>query len=323
MLLVLVAALLIAGCTSSGSSSDASGGMRAWVDERGQVRYSPAPAGASGQSDDRDETAEPDEAQSAASDAPIHPVFNLQDFPDAGDQRSEPERLFYSWRDAEGRVFNTPYLYEEEAMGRVMREPEEKRASEARVITSKAVTAPGFRGDSEAAALLGLGSGSENRLDAFAERCCQGLPRLNYHELKAERSLSINLGEEAGTHRFASGESRFALIRLPEDPAGSLLRVRSFIRDDGFFFPNAVFLDGRFRPLRLVTDLVMTYSPETWRRYGYMEARISLRAGAGERWVVLFTRSADLENGTEVGGEGRRTRLTHQPGGSLALRLVE
>lgn len=286
--------------------------MRAWVDERGRVRYSPAPAAGSEQADGRSEEAESEGEQAAGSDEPAHPVFNLQNFPDAGNQGREQERLFYSWRDAEGRVFNTPISTKKNPWAVLCANPRQS-----------GLRKPGFRSDSGAAALMGLGEDSDNRLDAFADHCCQGLPRLDYHELRPERSLSIRLGEEAGSHRFASGESRFALIRLPDDPARSLLRVRSFIRDNGFFVPNAVFLDGRFRPLRLVTDLVLAYSPETWRRYGHMEAKLALRPDADERWVVLFTRSADLENSTQVGREGRRARLTHKARGSLALSLVE
>lgn len=321
-LLVLMAAVLMAGCASSGSSGE-SGGMRAWVDERGQVRYSPAPEGASGQSGGPDEAAESGEAPATESDESQHPVFNLQNFPDADRQSDEPERLFYSWRDAEGRVFNTPYLYKEESMARVMSDPETPKASEARVTIAGEAPAPGFRRNSEAAALMGLGEDSQNRLDAFAENCCQGLPRLDYYELKAERSLSLSLGKEASTHRFSTGESRFALVRLPDESSRTLLRVRSFVRDNGFFAPSAVFLDGRFRPLRLVTDLVLEYTPETWRRYGTMAARLALRPDAGERWVVLFTRNADLETSTAVGEKGRRSRLTHKAGGSLALSLIE
>lgn len=323
--MAVLTALVIGGC-ASGGSSETPDGMRAWVDERGQVRYSPASPDTSGQGGGKgeDEGTEPDGKQDAASDEPSHPLFNLQNFPEAGNQSQEQERLFYSWRDSEGRVFNTPYLYEEESMGRVMDEPETTRASEARVTTAGATPAPGFRGDSEAAALMGLGEGSENRLETFAEHCCQGLPRLEYHQLQAARSLSLDLGEEATSHRFASGESRFALIRLPEgDSNRSLLRVRSFIRDNGFFVPSAVFLDGQFQPLRLVTDLVLEHSPETWRSYGHMEARIALRPDAGERWVVLFTQSSDLETSTEVDGEEGRSRLTHRARGSLALSLVE
>ena len=320
-LVLLAALLLVVGCATG--SGDAPNGMRAWVDERGQIRYSAAPAANPGQTDDGSGSSESAEERQAEADDPTHPIFNLRNFPDAGDQAQETEHLFYSWRDAQGRVFNTPYRYEEESMGRVMRDPESERASVARVTVSGAVEAPGFRRDSRAASVLGLGKDSRNRLDAVADHCCGGLPRLDYYKLKPERSVSVRLDGEAAVHRFVSGESRFALARLPEDATRSLLRVRSFIRRRGFFVPNAVFLDGRFQPVRLVTDLVLEYNPETWRRYGSMEARLALRPDSGERWVVLFTRPADLEASTEVGGEGRRTRLTHSPEGSLALRLVE
>lgn len=311
------------GCASSGSG-DSDRGMQAWVDEQGQVRYREAPDDESDGSDSEgrgeDQGADPDTDKTTGE---RHPEFNLDQYPAAEDRQREQEKLFYSWRDAEGRTFNTPYLYEEESMGRVMREHEPSKASEARVTTSGGVAAPGFRADSEAANLLGLGADAENRLDAFAENCCQSLPRLDYRRLERETTLSISLDESTTAHRFETGESRFALVRLPEDPEQSLVRIRSFIRENGFFVPNAVFLDGKFRPVRLVTDLVLEHTQETWRHYGYMEARIALRPGSGERWVALFSRPEDIRTSTEVGEEGRRARLTHEPRGSLALRLVE
>ncbi len=322
-LLVLVV-LVTAGC-ASGAGDGAAGGMRAWVDERGQVRYTPAAGNASetsGETTGKKGSGETGVTRTAES---SHPEFNLEQYPDAGDKNSsrESEELFYSWRDAQGRIHNTPYLYGEEALGQVMREPEPVRASEARVTTSGAAAAPGFRRDSEAAAILGVGEGSETRLDAFAQQCCGALPRLDYQKLEPERTLPVDLGEEADVYRFATGDSRFALVRLPQDPEQSLLRVRSFIRDGGFFLPNAVFLDGGFRPVRMVTDIVMEYSPETWRRYGHMEARLALKPDSGERWLVVFTRPEDLESGTRVGEQGKRRRLTHEPVGSLSLRLVD
>ena len=322
-LLVLVA-LITAGC-ASGAADGTKGGMRAWVDERGQVRYTPASEEAPDTSGDAGEGADSGRTETAGTEGASHPEFNLEQYPDAGEQDSgrESGELFYSWRDAQGRVHNTPYLYGEEALGQVMREPEPVRASEARVTTSGAAAAPGFRRNSEAAAILGVGEGSGTRLDVFAQHCCRDLPRLDYHRLERERTLSVSLGDGAGVYRFATGESRFALVRLPPEPERSLLRIRSFIRDGGFFLPNAVFLDGGFRPVRMVTDIVMEYSPETWRRYGQLEARLAIRPDSGERWLVVFTRSEDLESTTGVGQEGQRRRLTHEPTGSLSLRLVD
>ncbi|WP_077531508.1 MalM family protein [Vreelandella utahensis] len=322
-LLVLVV-LVTAGC-ASGTADGSKGGMRAWADERGQVRYTTASresSDASGEAGGKEESAT---SKVSRAGEPSHPEFNLEQYPDAGDQDSsrETEELFYSWRDAQGRVHNTPYLYGEEALGRVMREPEAAKVSEARVTTSGASAAPGFRQDSEAAAILGVGEGSGTRLDVFSQQCCGDLPRLDYQQLERERTLPVSLGDGADVFRFNTGASRFALVRLPPEPEQSLLRIRSFIRDGGFFLPNAVFLDGGFRPVRMVTDIVMEYSAETWRRYGHMEARLAIKPDSGERWLVLFTRSEDLESATRVGQEGQRLRLTHEPVGSLSLRLVD
>ncbi|MEQ6885153.1 MalM family protein [Salicola sp. Rm-C-2C1-2] len=326
--LLALMVLVAGGCTTGGSEA-AKGGMRAWVDERGQVRYAPGP-----QENDANETDSQPEKDSGFENTAsphrqgqggAHPEFNLEQYPDAGEkaQNGDTNELFYSWRNAEGRVFNTPYLYEEETMGRVIREEAPVRASQARVITSEAVNAPGFRPDSEAADVLGVGKGGRNRLNSFSEQCCGQLPRLEFQKLEPERTLPVNLGEETRVHRFSTGKSRFCLVRLPEEPERSLIRIRSFVRNGGYLVPSAVFLNGGFQPVRIVTDLVMEYSPETWRRYGHMSARLAIRPKSDERWLVLFTRSDDLESSTEVGKEGQRHRLTHESAGSLSLRLVD
>lgn len=324
---LLALMVLVTGGCATGSSDASSGGMRAWVDERGQVRYTPSARenSASGADSQPETDSGSGSAASPSGQEEAHPEFNQQQYPDAGEQakNSNPDELFYSWRNAEGRVFNTPYLYEEEAMGRVMRDEEPMRASQARTTTSEAVNAPGFQPDSEAATILGVGEGARNRLDVFSEQCCRDLPRLEFQQLEPERTLPVSLTDEAGVYDFSTGKSRFSLVRLPQAPEQSLLRVRSFIRNGGFLVPNAVFLDGGFRPVRMVTDMVMEYSPETWRRYGYMAARLAMRPESGERWLVLFTRFDDLESSTEVGKEQQRRRLTHEPAGSLSLRLVE
>lgn len=324
-LTLLFLAVLVTGGCAGGGSGESTAGMRTWVDERGQVRFSASSPGGSGTASSSGQESGKGDGKPSRQREATHPEFNLEQYPDAGEKerQGKPAELFYSWRNARGRVFNTPYLYEEESMGRVMREPEPKQASEARVTTAASAVAPGFRRDSEAAAVMGLDEGGSNRLDAFSQQCCRNLSRLSYKRLEPERSLSVSLGDEAEVHRFSTGKSRFALVRLPQDPGQSLLRLRSFVRHGGFLVPNAVFLDGRFRPVRLVTDMVMTYSPETWRRYAHMEARLALRPESGERWLVLFTRSTDLEASTGVGDEGQRYRLTHDPLGSLSLRLVE
>lgn len=320
---ILAVLVVLAGCARGTSSDDA--GMRAWVDERGQVRYRDVP-------DDKPEREETSAAQEQEEDAtgsdgdeaaPSDPVYNLENFPAAEEATEEDEELYYTWRDAEGRVHNTPYSLSEEKIARVSRpessEPRQK-ASSARVTRSDDVTGPDYNPSTEAKRILGL-NGAAGRLNVFSENCCSELPRLETFQLTRDRGVGINLKEDDAIHRFSTGRSRFAVLRLPESESGRLLRLRSFIRD-GAFLPNLVFLDADFQPVRLVTDITFDFSPETWSRYAFLEAFVPIGEQADERWVVIFTRDQDLKGTTTItDGAGDSTIVDHSPTGSLKLTI--
>jgi len=315
---VLMALLILAGCARETSPDEA--GMRAWVDERGQVRYSPLP-------DKNPERAEKSpEAQDAARNGgeekpPSHPVYNLENFPAADKAAKEDEELYYTWRDAEGQVHNTPYSLSEEKIARVSRpEKEQKTASSARVTRKDDADAPDYDPSAEAKRILGLDDGG-GRLEVFADNCCSSLPQMESFQLMPDQAVWARLNEDSAIHRFSTGASRFALIRLPADEADSLLRVRTFIRD-GAFLPNLIFLDENFEPVRLVTDIAFDFSPETWSRYAFLEAFVPLAGHSGERWLVIFTRERDLNGTTTItDGAGDTTVVDHSPTGSLDVTI--
>ncbi|WP_166646067.1 MalM family protein [Halospina denitrificans] len=294
--------------------------MRTWVDERGQVRYSPLPE----KKPEREEKS-PETQDTAGNEGkekpPSHPVYNLENFPAADEVAQEDEELYYTWRDAEGRVHNTPYSLSEEKIARVSRpEKEEKTASNARVTRKDDADAPDYNPSAEAKRILGL-EGAAGRLERFAGNCCSELPRIETFPLTADQGVGIRLKADSAIHRFSTGKSRFALIRLPRTDTEGLLRVQSFVRD-GAFLPNLVFLDANFEPVRLVTDIAFDFSPETWSRYGFLEAFVPLREEAGERWLVIFTRERDLKGTTTItdGADGT-TIVDHSPTGSLQVTI--
>lgn len=305
----LIILLVVAGCTGQ---SPRESGMRAYVDERGQVRYAEVPE--SEQSREEKDTGEDSDSDGAEPDT----IYTLENFPDASEKVPQDESLYYTWRDAEGQVHNTPYDYSEESLGRAPASENRQQASTARVTERGGAGSAPYDRDSGAAAILGL-DGAGNRLDAFAESCCSDLPRFHTLKLEKDRGVDVSLTEDDEPESFSTGSSRFALVRLPETGPGRLLRVCSYVRE-GVFLPNLAFLNADFEPVRLVTDIVFDYSPETWRRYGYLEAFIPLRGRDQERWVLVFTREKDVESATTVEGDrDRSTRLQHKPTGSFQL----
>lgn len=315
---VLAVLLILAGCARGTSPDEA--GMRTWVDERGQVRYSPLP----------DNKPEPEEKTSRTEDStggeeeeqkpPSDPVYNLENFPPAEEATEQDEELYYTWRDAEGRIHNTPYALSEEKVARVSRPETEQAASSARVTRKDDQGAPDYNPSQEAKRILGLDAAA-GRLEVFGDNCCSELPRLETFRLTPEEGVWVRLKQDSVIHRFSTGESRFALIRLPRDQSQSMMRVKSFVRD-GAFLPNLVFLNGDFEPVRLVTDIAFDFSPETWSRYAYLEAYIPLGEQSSERWAVIFTRKSDLRGTTSITDEaGRTTVVDHVPTGSLEVTI--
>ena len=312
----LAVLVLLAGC--AGGSSPDEAGMRAWVDERGQVRYTPVPgkrteedksSGAEGQAGSQDEAS-----------SPADPVYNLENFPPADEATEQDEELYYTWRDAEGRVHNTPYSLSEEKIARVSRPDSGPTVSSARVTTKGDEAVAGYNPSEEAKRILGLDA-APGRLDAFADNCCSGLPRLETYQLTPERGVGIQLEEDSAVHRFSTGASRFALIQLSGKTEDALVRVRSFVRD-GAFMPNLAFLNADFEPVRLVTDITFDFTPETWSRYAYLEAFIPLDQQPSEQWAVVFTRERDLAGTTRITNEaGRTTVVKHSPTGSLEITI--
>jgi hypothetical protein len=72
-----------------------------------------------------------------------------------------------------------------------------------------------------------------------------------------------------------------------------------------------------------VTDLVMDYSPETWRRRGYLEAWVPVFPGQGERWLLLYTREQDLQAQTVVETRQGPKAIPHVRFGEFGIATFE
>ena len=75
-------------------------------------------------------------------------------------------------------------------------------------------------------------------------------------------------------------------------------------------------------PVRLVTDLVMAFTPENWHRRGYLEAWVPAFPDRGERWLLIFTNAEDLAGQTVTETRHGPKALSHSTEGELGLELV-
>ncbi|WP_417514115.1 MalM family protein [Marinobacter sp.] len=303
---------LLAGCQVGGSTVSDREGYFTWVDEQGRVRYSPT-----GES----EGSPPDDE------------YTAENYPDAeelrrkGYVREENGQPYYTWRDAEGNARTTYYQPDtrtDDEKGLVESPARITPATVYRVTDMLLAPEPVVGRDPDAFAILGIEEGSEGYLERFSGTCCKALDAQNHEPWQEGREFGIHLNERSPVHQFLTGESPYQLIALPREDKleAQILRLRSYA-GNGVFVPSVVFLDSALRPVRLVTDLVSGFEPENWHRRGYLEARIPILLSSEERWMVLFTRSQDLEGQTVIETRRGPRKIPHVSTGEFGLIMVD
>lgn len=341
--LCLFLAALLGGCQIGGSTVSEREGYFTWVDEQGRVRYSPI-AGAGGRHSDEDAqerrnsevAAEPgrsDKGASPESGLQEETEYTLENYPDAtelekdGYVRPGERQPYFTWRDAEGNVRVSYYRPDTRSdIEKGLVEPP-VQITEASVYHGKpdgADQIPVEGHDPDAFAILGIEAPTDDFLTRFSATCCESLNVLSRQGWQSGREFGVTLSDASETHPFLTGTSTYQLISLPDanKHRSLVIRLRSYAKD-GVFVPSLVFLDENMAPLRLVTDLVMDFTPENWHRRGFLEAWVPAFPGQGERWLVLFTREQDLEGQTVVETRAGPRKIPHIRGGEIGLMQVE
>ncbi len=341
----LLAAVLVAGCQLGGSPIEQRDGYFTWVDEQGQVRYSRIPegepadprpagpkttgeAGLPGLSEKR-KSGEPDSASKLAEVGDYTP----DDYPDGeelaqdGFVRPGQRQPYFTWLDADGIVrvsYFTPDTRTERERNPDVAPLNLTPASVYLPDQQTGQVEPVEGYDPEAFAVLGIERETDNYLSVFARSCCEGLSNRSYQHWQDGREFGVRLSEDSPVYEFSSGESVFQLVALPSGAFthGFVMRLRSYAQK-GVFVPTLAFLDRDFRPVRLVTDLVMDYYPETWRKRGYLEAWVPVFPGQGERWLLVLTRSEDLQGQTVYESAHGPRAIPHSGYGELGLTTFE
>lgn len=324
--LPLIAAGLISGCQTSGRPSAGEQDYFTWVDAQGRVQQSPIirkPAEAT------PPVANEENPETGVEETERDPEFNLENYPDGnqlerdGYVRPGEPQPYFSWRDAEGNIrvsYYQPDTRSAVEKGRIKPPVELTPASVHRKSDMPATVTPRDGGDPDAFAMLGIDQPEDSYLDRWGGRCCTDLDTANVEEWQRGREFGLEIDQNSESHTFLSGDSPYLMVRLPagEERNGFVMRLRSFARD-GLFVPSVAFLDADRAPLRIVTDIVADFVPESWHRRGYLEAFIPVMPEHGERWLVIYTREDDLRGQTVVDEERGPLRIPHVREGELSL----
>ncbi|MDX1756585.1 MAG: MalM family protein [Marinobacter sp.] len=302
-----------------------------WVDEQGRVRQTQIRTEPQPPEDTRpiDEVAAEIPAPGEPTE-PEHEEYSLANYPDgnelaaAGFVRDGDPQPYFTWRDAQGNIrvsYYQPDTRSLVAQGKV-EPPVALTPASVYHRTDRQPALPNPDALPEAFGVLGIEIPAQGYFQQWSARCCEGLGLIQVQEWQSGREFSVTIDHQAPTHEFVTGTSPYRLIHLPADrlPASFVLRLRSFSRD-GLFVPSLAFLDDSLTPIRIVTDLVAPYAPESWHSHGYLQAYLPVFPARGERWLLLYTRDSDVNSQTVV-EEGPRPRvIPHRQTGLIGLSM--
>lgn len=297
-----------------------------WVDEQGRVRYSPM-VGSGDQGEGA--TGDPEQEAGAATDAEAE--FTLENYPDAGQLaddgyvRPGTRPPYYTWRDAQGNVRVSYYRPHTRDDRHNEKAAAEAQITPARVYRSGIAGVPGVSAgaDPDVLAVMGLEADTGGALAWFSGTCCAGLDSRDHEPWQPGREFAVHINEDSPRHRFATGVSHFQIVSLSAvaNRPDFIMVLRSY-NHKGVFVPSLAFLDRNLEPVRLVTDLLEVYEPGNWHRRGYLEARVPVFPGQGERWLVIFTRDQDLASQTVMETDQETLAIPHVATGELGLNMA-
>ncbi|GAA3910615.1 MalM family protein [Litoribacillus peritrichatus] len=165
-------------------------------------------------------------------------------------------------------------------------------------------------------------SHNKDKVSRLKDVCCAQLQDADFYSLTPDNSVSEKLNDLSPSYRFPTGESYYVAVSLPISDITYGLKIKSF-SDKGILYPVLLFLDENKEPTRYVTDSVIEYHPETWRRLAYLEGRIQIKSSYKERYVIIFSSEEDFNRLTreekEVTGI---SKLAYSKLGSVEVSLI-
>ncbi len=321
LMVIFMLAVFLSGCQMPGGKPSADKeGYFTWVDEQGRVRQTVIPLGES--------TTKAENASGTG-----HDEFNLENYPDGnalaerGFIRPGDPEPYFTWRDALGNVrvsYYRPDTRTAVEKGEIKPPLELTEASIYQASDAPSDASLPEGADPLATAVLGLDDSEAPFFERWTASCCTKLDHSNYVGWEPGREFGVDVTESSPEHEFITGTSHYRLVRLPHgsEVKDFILRLRSFDQK-GVFVPSVAFLDAGFRPLRLVTDLVAEFIPESWHRLGHLRSFIPVFPSRGERWLLIYTTARDSSGQTVIETRYGPLAIPHQPTGELGLARVE
>ncbi|WP_250657993.1 MalM family protein [Alkalimarinus coralli] len=263
-------------------------------------------------------------------------VINEEDYVDGdllleqGGVRSQSDLPYYTWTDEQGRVRNTPYQPAVSNMTSKAAQPKKTNIVEYSVYEEyrrgiKTVSVANQA--DEYARELFFGKEEENFIDAFAKKCCEELPKESPDTLTFEDSVYVEIDKKSESFNFAEGKSPFQLFLLPNTQETYSLSLKTFVKSsgktgvkNGVFFPQLVFLDDNFEVVRIIRNPSMEFSPENWRRHGYLKGLFKINGVDKERYVLINTTKKILLTRNQIRGS-KVINFKNQKTGSLELEI--
>ena len=175
--------------------------------------------------------------------------------------------------------------------------------------------------------------------EKFSTKCCDQLPNIQTPQITTGNYHYFVLNEDSLPYRFAEGDSRFLLLRLPDlDQAEIPIRIRTFIRrfsdqniERGVFFPQIITLDINKEPLRIITGPLLKYQEETWTTHAYLQGifALSQTPDMDERYLLINTTRETLDTSSSIDvsetkkGSARTVTLQHMNEGSFEIEILQ
>src|SRR5690606_6755133 len=305
-----------------------------WVDEYGTVRHTVIPQGSEGAAAETrmgdGKLQEPELVKSLASTPTVEAAsvdeLDPDDYVDAeelqrrGYVRPEQDARFYTWMDHNGVIHSSPYppVSADIETGVKVEKGTSPFVQVERFQHQLPIeTAPV---DDFARSLFQLDLPPQGRLGKFRKSCCNELSATEIVEIDLDDGYTIEFDGERDAYPFTTGDSVYQLVRLPASQHEYMLQIRSFVRSE-VFYPALLFLNQRFEPQRLVTQVVHDFEPENWFRYGYLEGRVAVEPQHGDAYLLILTLKEDLRRQSLVTRKKREVAVKHSQQGLLHISI--
>jgi len=137
---------------------------------------------------------------------------------------------------------------------------------------------------------------------AATPNCCSALDQLPFQPLDAGFAGDVLIDTQAPAYTFETGKSFFRAFTLPA--GGPSFEIRLYSQaGSSVLAPNAMLLDSRMRPTRLLDADDFAYVPPTGLKGDSLDTRIRIDRSqpehpGNERYLILYTSDAQMAGQT-------------------------